>query len=128
MGFFFLVPPQEVCATLKRPDIVIWSGKLQKVLLIKLTCPSEENIKVAQLRKQTCYLQQMDQITSITDWSPSLFTNEVGALGFVRNELSLDLAFQGVFAKKFANVFPLLQRDAPLQYIHSTHPRSYTYP
>ena len=40
--------PPEIFATLERPDIVIWSGKLRKVLLIELTCPSEENIEVAQ--------------------------------------------------------------------------------
>ena len=47
--------------------------------MIELTCPSEENIEVAQLRKQTRYLQLMDQITSNTNWSPLLFTIEVGA-------------------------------------------------
>ena len=73
--------PPAIFATLERPDFGIWSGKLRKVLLIELTCPSEENIEVAQLRKQTCYLQLMDQITSTTFWSlhSSLFTIEVGA-------------------------------------------------
>ena len=47
----------EIFAALERPDILIWSGKIRKVLLIELTCPSEENIEVAQLRTQTRYLQ-----------------------------------------------------------------------
>ena len=98
-----------------------WSRKLRKVLLIELTCPSEENIEVAQLQKQTRYLQLMDQITSTTNWSPSLFTIEVGARGLSLihlNEHSSDLAFQGVFSQKFANAYPLLLRDAPLQFIY----------
>ena len=39
--------PPKVLATLQRPDIVIWSEKLRKILLIELTCPSEENITEA---------------------------------------------------------------------------------
>ena len=39
--------PPEVLATFQRPDIVIWSERLQKILLIELTCPSEENIAEA---------------------------------------------------------------------------------
>jgi hypothetical protein len=44
----YIFPP-EIFATLERPEIGIWLGKLRKVLLIELTCPSEENIQVAQL-------------------------------------------------------------------------------
>ena len=82
-----MFPSPQIFATLERPDIVIQSGKLRKVLLIELICSSKENIKVAQLRKQTRYLQLMDQITSNTNWSPSLYTIEVGARGFIAHSL-----------------------------------------
>ena len=96
--------PPEVFATLERPDIVIWSRKLRKVLLIELTCPSEENIEVAQLRKQTRYLQLMDQITSTTNWSPSLFTIEVGARGFVAHSLERTLLRLGISRRILSKV------------------------
>jgi hypothetical protein len=34
----------SVLATLQRPDIIIWSPSLRKVILIELTCPAEEGI------------------------------------------------------------------------------------
>ena len=40
-GVNFVFPP-EIFNTNERPDIVIWSAKLKKVLLIELTCPAEE--------------------------------------------------------------------------------------
>ena len=88
--------PPEVLATLQRPDIVIWSEKLQKILLIELTCPSEENIEEAQLRKENRYLQLMDQITTTTNWSPLLFTIEVGVRGFVAHSLERTLLRLGI--------------------------------
>ena len=88
--------PPEVLATLQRPDIVIWSEKLRKILLIELTCPSEENILEAQLRKENRYLQLMDQITTTTNWSPLLFTIEVGVRGFVAHSLERTLLRLGI--------------------------------
>ena len=96
--------PPEIFATLERPDIVIWSGKLRKVLLIELTCPSEENIEVAQLRKQTRYLQLMDQITSNTNWSPSLYTIEVGARGFIAHSLERTFLRLGISRRILSKV------------------------
>ena len=47
-----VVFPPEILSTNERPDIVIWSIKLQKVILIELTCCAEEGISSAQLRKE----------------------------------------------------------------------------
>ena len=46
-----VVFPPEILSTNERPDIVIWSIKLQKVILIELTCCAEEGMSSAQLRK-----------------------------------------------------------------------------
>jgi hypothetical protein len=74
------------------------------VLLIELTCPSEENIEVAQLRKQTRYLQLMDQITSNTNWSPSLYTIEVGARGFIAHSLERTFLRLGISRRILSKV------------------------
>ena len=38
-------------ATSERPDIVIWSVALKKVIMIELTCPAEEGIEAVRERK-----------------------------------------------------------------------------
>ena len=42
-----IVLPPEIVATSQRPDIVIWSTALKKVIMIELTCPAEEGIVIA---------------------------------------------------------------------------------
>ena len=46
-----LVFPPEVYSTPLRPDIVIWSAQRQHVLMVELTCPAEEGIEAAQVRR-----------------------------------------------------------------------------
>ena len=43
--------PVEICSTSQRPDIVIWSPSTKVVIVVELTCPAEENILSAQIRK-----------------------------------------------------------------------------
>jgi hypothetical protein len=52
------------------------------VVLIELTCPAEEGMFNAQLRKETKYSGLVDEINA-TEWKPKLFTLEVGARGLV---------------------------------------------
>ena len=81
---------------------LVW--KTSKGLMIELTCRNEENIKAAQLRKQTCHLQPKDQTTSTINWnwssfivSPSaLFTPEIGALCFVTHLVEQTLHRLGI--------------------------------
>ena len=78
----FVFPP-EIYATAERPNIVIWSAKSKRVILIELTCPAEEGIEAAQVRKQARYLPLMNNIAIISSWKPLLFTLEVGVRGFI---------------------------------------------
>ena len=48
-----IVFPPEILSTSERPDIIIWSYASRKVLLIELTCPAEEGIDDAKIRKET---------------------------------------------------------------------------
>ena len=54
----------------------------RSVVLLELTCPAEEGIQVAQIKKETRYV---DLIKDITDahWSSDFLTVEVGARGLV---------------------------------------------
>ena len=64
----------------REPDIIIWSRMSRRVLLFELTCPAEEGIQVAQIKKVTRYLDLLQNIRD-AHWSPELFTVEVGARG-----------------------------------------------
>ena len=57
---------------------------LKKVILLELTCPAEEGIDAARIRKETRYKALLQEIKE-SGWSPRLWTIEVGARGFVGN-------------------------------------------
>ena len=47
--------PPEIYSTDERPDVIIWSASLRKIILIELTCPAEEGIQAASERKLRRY-------------------------------------------------------------------------
>src|SRR4051812_34590104 len=47
-----LVFPPAICSTALRPDAVLWSSLSRTVILLELTCPAEEGIEAAQIRKE----------------------------------------------------------------------------
>src|SRR6185295_19575972 len=53
------------------------------VILIELTCPAEEGIEAAQIRKETRYHELLEQINDTKTWKARLMTVEVGARGLV---------------------------------------------
>ena len=59
---------------------------MKTVVLIELTCPAEEGIQNASVRKQERYADLTDLISN-HNWTPQLFTVEVGARGFVAKSL-----------------------------------------
>ena len=67
--------PPNICSTSLRPDIVIWSTQIRFVILIELTCPSEENINQAKARKEARYADLLQQIEH-GGWAVKLFTVE----------------------------------------------------
>lgn len=77
-----IVFPPEILASGLRPDIVLWSVSLTTVFMIELTCPAEEGIEAAQVRKQTRYLGLSEEIKNVK-WRSQLITIEIGARGLV---------------------------------------------
>ena len=76
-GENYVFPP-EIFSTAERPDILLWSTKLKKVILIELTCPAEEGIQAAKVRKQAQYTPLLENIARMTTWKAMLLTIEVG--------------------------------------------------
>jgi hypothetical protein len=97
-----LVFPVEIYATDQRPDILILSRSLKKVLLIELTCPAEEGILTAQARKRERYEHLVSAINDDprNPWSATLFTVESGARGFVGKSISRLLRLLGLPARQ----------------------------
>ena len=77
-----LVFPPAICPTALRPDGVLWSPLSRTVILLELTCPAEEGIEAAQIRKEARYAGLTAEITE-QKWTPTLLTIEVGARGLV---------------------------------------------
>ena len=90
-----IIFPPEICVTNERPDIIIWSTSLKKVILLELTCPAEEGILAAQHFKEARYLPLV-QLIKLSGWKPVLFTMEVGARGFVAHSFLSSLIQVGV--------------------------------
>ena len=57
--------PEAICISTQRPDIVIYSLKLKKVLLIELICPAEENIEERHSEKISHYDSLLKLVSAI---------------------------------------------------------------
>jgi hypothetical protein len=79
-----LFPPETGVSTGLRPDVVIWSKASKTVIWGELTCPLEENIPEAHVRKKRRYLQ-LEVDCRVKGWTVHAFQFEVGAIGFVAN-------------------------------------------
>ena len=75
----------EICATNERSDIISWSPSTRRVILIELTCPAEEGIVAARIRKEARYMRELVPLVKEAKppWSCELVTIEAGARGGV---------------------------------------------
>ena len=55
----------------------------QIVILLELTCPAEEGITAAQIRRESRYADLLERINETKTWKARLLTLEVGARGLV---------------------------------------------
>ena len=80
-----IVFPPEIYSTSERPDILLVSRSSYRCILVELTCPAEEGVEPASLRKKARYNQLLADVNDDPQnpWSISLFTIEGGARGFV---------------------------------------------
>ena len=82
--------PETVCVSSQRPDIVIYSLQLRKVILIELMCLAEgKNIKEKCSEKISCHEGLVKDCIS-AGWKVYLFTIEVGACGYVAKKTDIN--------------------------------------
>ena len=78
--------PQMIVNTALRPDVVIYSETIRRVIMIELTCGNEENFEDQRVRKLRRYEQLLVEIET-AGWKGDLFTVEVGCRGFYHDTL-----------------------------------------
>jgi len=103
-----IIFPTEICITDLRPDIIIWSREGKKVILIELTCPSEENLLQAKARKSDRYALLVQQIIA-SGWSASLYLIEAGVRGCLSHSVRQCLLSVGIPKAQVAKVCKNIQ-------------------
>ena len=86
LGNNYIFPPQ-IAITQLRPDVVIFSKSLKRVVLVELTCPCEENMNSWHNSKMGKYFSLVEIIKK-NNWQVDLFAVEVGARGYPSRTLS----------------------------------------
>ena len=91
--------PSYLATTRQRPDILIESPSTRRILLIELTCPSEENFAWANAYKKRTYKTLVNQIKG-NDWYVDYFPIEVGARGYCAENVRALFSFLGYSGKQ----------------------------
>ena len=78
--------PIQMALTELRPDIVIFSNSLRRVILVELTCPCEENMPSWHTTKTSKY-SGLVEIIKNNKWYVDFFAVEVGARGYPSTSL-----------------------------------------
>ena len=78
--------PSHIVATSNRPDVVIFSNKLKKVMIMELTCGNEENFANQKSYKTKKYQQLIHDI-GMNGWSCKYQTVEMGCRGIYNDSL-----------------------------------------
>jgi hypothetical protein len=77
--------PPHIAASKYRPDGVMWSNKLKKVVWIELTSPWEENMSIWHMRKHDKYNPLAIAIDA-KGWTAIPLCVEVGARGYINHK------------------------------------------
>ena len=89
-----LVFPPNIVVTSLRPDIVIFSNRSSTVIMVELTCPSEENVERQHEIKLLRYTD-LRADCELKGWKVHLFAVEVGARGYTAQSFSACLRALG---------------------------------
>ena len=77
-----LIVPADVAATSQRPDIILTSDAVRRLIVIELTCPTEDRVEIATELKRKNYEDGILREASLKGWKHTLYTVEMGCRGF----------------------------------------------
>jgi len=95
--------PPHIAITNQRPDIVLYSPSLRKVVMIELTCPIEDNIEGAYASSKRARYADLERECIANGWSTHLYTVVVGSRGYCAGsvrECLLELGLDRTTANK----------------------------
>ena len=100
VGDEHLTFPVSIYATPLRPDIVVFSMKTKKVIMVELTCPKEERMSISNQLKRDKYNKELVPGCQRNGWQAYLFPVEVGCRGFVSKSLDGSMRAVGMSGSK----------------------------
>lgn len=101
--------PPNICTTSLRPDIVIWSESKKKIIILELTCPSEENIQQAIARKNERYVGLLNELKEL-GWDTNFFTIEAGVRGCLSKSFRTSLRKLGLTNAKVREICSMVSK------------------
>ena len=82
-----LIFPSHIAITNKRPDLIIWSDSIKRVLLVELTVPWEANLETAYERKREKY-EPLRAECEDRGWVCKVLPVEVGCRGYIARSIT----------------------------------------
>ena len=76
--------PAHIATSSRRPDALMFSNKLKKVVWIELTSPWEENLTKSYAYKKGRY-NKLEAAVKAAGWTPVALYVEVGARGYIND-------------------------------------------
>ncbi|XP_057290898.1 uncharacterized protein LOC130613593 [Hydractinia symbiolongicarpus] len=73
--------PSHIAISELKPDLVLYSNDLKRVIIVELTCPCEENMNArhsTKVAKYSCLIN----VIMVNGWQVDFFAVEVGARGY----------------------------------------------
>ena len=92
--------PQHVAATLQRPDIIITSEAAKQLLIIELTVPREDRVRISTELKRTKYENDISKAAEMKGWKTTIYTVEMGCRGFPAYSMGKMLTEIGYLGKQ----------------------------
>ena len=114
--------PEHIAATLQRPDIILTSNALKRLIIIELTVPSEHRVEVSSELKRVKYEDGVASAAENKGRKTTIYAVEMGCRGFPAYSmvrLLKELGYQGKKKKEILRKLRSITEEASL-YIWKT--------
>ena len=103
--------PNYLAQTARRPDILLISQSIKRVIMMELTCGCEENFKGAHSRKSVTYNELVEEIKR-NGWGVNMFAIEVGARGYCAESVRSTLSAVGLSGRQIKDLIKKVSRTS----------------
>ena len=120
--------PCHIAATMQRPDIILTSEALKQLIIIELTCPTEDRVEISSELKRTKYEDDLAKAAKMKGWNTLIYTVEVGCRGFpARSMVKMlkEIGYKGRQKKMILRKLGTIAEECSLTIWKSSHFRSW---